>query len=205
MLSALEAVLEGLASLCQDRRYNIGARVKGTARASQSQFEQFCRDCAAYSRVSNSLQQRSQKITQLLANILSFREQFNTKEQNNTMLRLNRSAVFITTLTLLYLPSSFVAVSYLNHNPLQNSNRPQTFFGMNFFSLDEDTNQIVVTPMIWIFILCSVFLTVGTFILYHFLLDATFFKMFAPSFTNVKRFMTLRSVITTSGTELSLV
>ncbi|KPA42068.1 zinc transport protein [Fusarium langsethiae] len=115
----------------------------------------------------------SQKITQLLANTLSFREQSLAKAQNTTMLRLNKSAVFITTLTLLYLPPSFVA----------------TFFGMNFFDLDEDAHQIVATPMIWIYVLCSAALTVGTFVFYHILLDRTAFGRVAARVFILKTFV----------------
>ncbi|EKJ68375.1 hypothetical protein FPSE_11383 [Fusarium pseudograminearum CS3096] len=147
LISASDDILVGLCSLCQDRRNNVKTRARSMARASQSQFEQFRRNCAAYTRVSYCLQRRAEKITQLLANTLSFCEQFNAKAQNETMLGLNKSAIFITTLTLLYLPPSFVA----------------TFFGMNFFSVDEDTNQTAVTPMIWVFVLCSIVLTIGTF------------------------------------------
>ena len=57
------------------------------------------------------LQKLAEKNTQLLANTLSFREQLYAKAQNDNMLRLNKSAVFITTLTLFYLPASFVSVS----------------------------------------------------------------------------------------------
>uniref|UniRef100_A0A4E9DYZ5 Uncharacterized protein n=1 Tax=Gibberella zeae TaxID=5518 RepID=A0A4E9DYZ5_GIBZA len=171
LISASDDVLVGLCSLCQDRRYNTGTRARGIARASQSQFEQFRRNCAAYTRVSYCLQRRAEKITQLLTNTLSFREQFNAKAQNETMLRLNRSAIFITTLTLLYLPPSFVA----------------TFFGMNFFNVDEDTNQTTVTPMIWIFVLCSIILTVGTFVYYRFLLDRNLFRNMGPRYTAVKK------------------
>ncbi|RGP76505.1 zinc transport [Fusarium sporotrichioides] len=115
----------------------------------------------------------AQKITQLLANTLSFREQSLAKAQNTTMLRLNKSAVFITTLTLLYLPPSFVA----------------TFFGMNFFDLDEGAHQIVATPMIWIYVLCSAALTVGTFVFYHILLDRTIFGRVAARAFMLKTFV----------------
>ncbi|KAF5242913.1 hypothetical protein FAUST_3080 [Fusarium austroamericanum] len=119
----------------------------------------------------------SQKITQLLANTLNFREQSLAKAQNTTMLRLNKSAVFITTLTLLYLPPSFVA----------------TFFGMNFFDLDESADRIVATPMIWIYVLCSAALTLGTFVFYHILLDRTVFGQLAAKAMAFKTFVKSKS------------
>ncbi|UZP34388.1 hypothetical protein NXS19_002204 [Fusarium pseudograminearum] len=186
LISASDDILVGLCSLCQDRRNNVKTRARSMARASQSQFEQFRRNCAAYTRVSYCLQRRAEKITQLLTNTLSFCEQFNAKAQNETMLGLNKSAIFITTLTLLYLPPSFVA----------------TFFGMNFFSVDEDTNQTAVTPMIWVFVLCSIVLTIGTFVCYRFLLDRNLFRNMSLRFTVVKKLMGLERAIKTSDTEL---
>ncbi|KZL65473.1 magnesium transport protein transmembrane region, partial [Colletotrichum tofieldiae] len=108
------------------------------------------------------LRLRVQGTTQLLGNTLSFREQFATKSQNDSMLHLNKSAVFITTLTLLYLPSSFVA----------------TFFGMNFFDLNQEGTRIIGTSMIWIYVVSSAALTIATFLLYRLLLDGTFLKGF---------------------------
>ncbi|RYO89944.1 hypothetical protein DL766_007079 [Monosporascus sp. MC13-8B] len=66
-------------------------------------------NCRAYSRTAAYLQQRTQATATLLSDTLSFRDQVVAKEQNGTMLQLNKSAVFITMLTLFYLPASFVA------------------------------------------------------------------------------------------------
>lgn len=68
-------------------------------------------NCRAYTRTATYLQQRTQATATLLSDTLSFRDQVVAKEQNGTMLQLNKSAVFITMLTLFYLPASFVAVS----------------------------------------------------------------------------------------------
>lgn len=68
-------------------------------------------NCRAYSRTALYLQQRTQATATLMSDTLSFRDQVVAKEQNGTMLQLNKSAVFITMLTLFYLPASFVAVS----------------------------------------------------------------------------------------------
>lgn len=83
------------------------ANHRGTQQLLQNQRRQ----CVAYSRAAEHLRQRAQTTAQLLADTLSFRDQVVAKEQNGNMLQLNKSAVFITTLSLLYLPASFVAVS----------------------------------------------------------------------------------------------
>jgi hypothetical protein len=43
----------------------------------------------------------------------------------------------------------------------------QSFFGMNFFGLDQDTKRIVGSPMIWIFIISTIFLTAITVFIYY--------------------------------------
>ncbi|KAI8227386.1 hypothetical protein K4K54_003026 [Colletotrichum sp. SAR 10_86] len=54
---------------------------------------------------------------------------------------------------------------------IRNFHRGATFFGMNFFDLDDENNRIVSTSMIWIYIVASVILTAATFIIYHMLLE----------------------------------
>ncbi|ESU15681.1 hypothetical protein FGSG_09151 [Fusarium graminearum PH-1] len=173
LLAASNDVLAGLSSLCQGLLCNTDDHLQESARTAMVQFNQQKSYCEVYSRGAQCLQLQSQKITQLLANTLNFREQSLAKVQNTTMLRLNKSAVFITTLTLLYLPPSFVA----------------TFFGMNFFDLDESADRIVATPMIWIYFLCSAVLTLGTFVFYHILLDRTVFGQLAAKAFTFKTFI----------------
>ena len=69
------------------------------------------RQCVAYSRTARNLQQQIQSITRLLADTLLLRDQVVAAEQSKNMLQLNESAVFITRLSLMYLPPSFIAVS----------------------------------------------------------------------------------------------
>lgn len=69
------------------------------------------RRCISYSKTATHLRERCNATARLLADTLSFRDQVVAKEQNGNMMQLNKSAVFITTLSLLYLPASFVAVS----------------------------------------------------------------------------------------------
>lgn len=96
------------------------------------------RQCITYSRTSMHLQQRVQSVARLLADTLLLRDQVVTSEQNEQIFQLNKSAVFITRLSLLYLPPSFIAVSTrqfflppfkrgfipLMFVPLMNSGRP---------------------------------------------------------------------------------
>jgi hypothetical protein len=76
------------------------------------QLKNHQRQCVAYSRMATHLQQRVQIVTRLLSETLLLRDQVVANQQNKNMLQLNKSAVFITTLTLLYLPASFMAVSF---------------------------------------------------------------------------------------------
>ncbi|KAH0439447.1 hypothetical protein CcaCcLH18_02924 [Colletotrichum camelliae] len=152
ILASSEDVLKELSELC---KFGRNGKTQDEASISSVDFENFRRQCGAFSRTASYLHQRAQTTAQLLANTLSFREQLDTRKQNENMLNLNKSVVFITTLTLLYLPPSFIA----------------TFFGMNFFDLDDENNRIVSTSMIWIYIVASVILTAATFIIYHMLLE----------------------------------
>ncbi|KAI1470127.1 uncharacterized protein F4812DRAFT_315404 [Daldinia caldariorum] len=147
LMSHIEDVLKELSSLFAQEDLSIASGTINT-------LDNHRRRSVAHCRVANLLQQRAQTTAQLLANTLSFRDQMLAKQQNGNMLQLNKSAVFLTTLTLLYLPASFVA----------------TFFGMNFFDLDSNSKRIVGTPMVWIYIVCSILLTVVTFLAYYWVL-----------------------------------
>ncbi|KAI1092774.1 hypothetical protein F5B19DRAFT_453559 [Rostrohypoxylon terebratum] len=129
-------------------------------------LDNYRRQAIAHRRTTALLQRRAQTTTQLLANTLSCHDQLLAKQQNNNMLRLNKSAVFLTTLTLLYLPASFVA----------------TFFGMNFFDFDDETRKLTVTPSIWIYVVSSVVLTILTFSVYYWVIqnDGPIIKRMAP-------------------------
>lgn len=115
MLAASRDVLEGLVCLCREMTGREDEKITEFSRSTLAVIQQHIRECAGYTRVADCLEQRVQKITQLLANTLSFREQLNAKVQNNSMLKLNN---LITTLTVLYLPASFVAVGF--NCPLSN-------------------------------------------------------------------------------------
>jgi Mg2+ and Co2+ transporter CorA len=111
LLGSSDELLEGLSSLCRNWYPDSTGHDRQSAVSGLTEFENHQLKCRAYVRTAEYLQKLTEKNTQLLANTLSFREQLYAKAQNDNMLRLNKSAVFITTLTLLYLPASFAAVS----------------------------------------------------------------------------------------------
>ncbi|KAL2867547.1 uncharacterized protein BJX67DRAFT_79635 [Aspergillus lucknowensis] len=156
----LEAALDVLGAL-----ENLSSLASGTGMATP-QLRNIRRQCLTYSRTASHLQQRTRAAAQLLTDTLLFRDQVIAKEQSGNMLRLNKSAVFITTLSLLYLPASFLSA----------------FFGMNFFQLDQDSHNFIATSMIWIFIVSAFALTAATFIFYYWLLhrDGAVFRKLKP-------------------------
>lgn len=185
------------------------SQTQGRQRASTEYFRNERAQCIACSRNATHLQQRVQTTARLLADTLLLRDQVVAKEQNKNIFQLNKSAVFITTLTLLYLPSSFMAVSlsrlcldFLCQSRTSSIHCPipiepslgdlaqfqltlypqQTFFGMNFFAMDQQNSRIVGTSMVWIFVVCSTILTAATFLFYYWLLhrDGTVFRRLVP-------------------------
>ncbi|UNI16540.1 hypothetical protein JDV02_002967 [Purpureocillium takamizusanense] len=129
-------------------------------------FDNHLRQCAAFTRTAAYLERRVQTAAQLLSDTLSFRDQVIAKEQSGNMLQLNKSAVFITTLTLIYAPASFAA----------------TFFGMNFFAMDQPSSRIICTSMIWIYLVATLVITGLTVIFYYWLIqhDGVLFWRLAP-------------------------
>ncbi|KAF5568826.1 Mg2+ transporter like zinc transport [Fusarium phyllophilum] len=186
ILGSSNELLEGLSSLCRNWYPDSTGHDRESAVSGLTEFQNHQLNCRVYVRTAEYLQKLTEKNTQLLANTLSFREQLYAKGQNDNMLRLNKSAVFITTLTLLYLPASFAA----------------TFFGMNFFDLDDSGDQIVMTSMIWIYFLSSAGLTIGTFLLYHVLLDKTLIGRIVGNVPIVKTLVRGRSRKESSDMEL---
>ncbi|KAJ5899209.1 Mg2+ transporter protein CorA-like/Zinc transport protein ZntB [Penicillium taxi] len=147
MLEAAKDALDELDSLLSSMPHLESSHTSCEA------FKNQRRRCVSYSRTASQLQQRVQSVAGLLADTLLLRDQILTKEQNQQIFQLNKSAFILTAFTLFYLPSSFLA----------------TIFGMNFFGMDKDNNRIVATPMIWIFFLSATLLTVVTFLMYYWL------------------------------------
>lgn len=79
--------------------------------AESQNLQNYRRKCQVQSRSATHLKERVQTISRLLSNTLLLRDQMVAKEQNKSIFQLNKSAVFITTLTLFYLPASFLGVS----------------------------------------------------------------------------------------------
>ncbi|TGJ79231.1 hypothetical protein E0Z10_g9538 [Xylaria hypoxylon] len=98
------------------------------------QLENFQRQTAAYSRTASCLHQRAQTTAQLLSDTLSLREQTIAKNQAENMANLNKSIYWITTMGLLYLPTTLVA----------------TIFGTNFFGFDGQSSKIIASTDICI-------------------------------------------------------
>lgn len=96
-----------------DELYDVGSFRSGqsTDHPGVHYFKNLRRECIAISHNASHLQQRTKIVSKQLADTLLLRDQVLAKEQNASMLQLNKSAVFITKLTLIYLPSSFLAVS----------------------------------------------------------------------------------------------
>jgi Mg2+ and Co2+ transporter CorA len=103
LLGSTTDVLDELASL-------DSVTVPGSAHL-YPQVKNHRRQCGGNIRTATFLEQRARITAQLLADTLALRDQVISKEQGASMLQLNKSAVFITTLGLVYLPASFVAVS----------------------------------------------------------------------------------------------
>ncbi|KXJ91908.1 hypothetical protein Micbo1qcDRAFT_161950 [Microdochium bolleyi] len=164
MLAHGAEILEELQSSFSEASH---ARNGNNTTQSLANFRNLRRHCFANSRNADYLQRRIHATAELLSDTLSFRDQVVAKEQNGTMLQLNKSAVFITMLTLLYLPASFVA----------------SFFGMNFFDYDEASGGMVGSSMIWIFVVATLGLMAVTFGSYYLLLkhDGQFFSKLAPT------------------------
>ncbi|CAI6332911.1 unnamed protein product [Periconia digitata] len=102
-------------------------------------------------RTAQFLQQRSNTTAILVSDTVAFKNQEVSQEQNRNMLLLTRSAVFLTVLTLFYLPWTFMS----------------GLFGMNFFMMDQDTYRFVTSPKLWIYFVSAVTLTLCTMILYY--------------------------------------
>ena len=81
--------------------------------------------------------------------------------------------MWITLLTLFYLPGSFVAVSLgqllaLFDSPVDRDS--QTLYGMNLFLFNPKTRRLVIADDFWIFIVTWLLLTLLTFLGYGALL-----------------------------------
>ncbi|KAL4951767.1 hypothetical protein BDW69DRAFT_196210 [Aspergillus filifer] len=101
---------------------------------------------SAYGQAAWSLQNRTSRIACHITDTLSFKDAHIAKRQTEFMLRDSTTVRVITVVTLIYLPSTFMA----------------TLLGMNsFFEMDEN-RRIVVAPQFWIYVVCAIPLTAAT-------------------------------------------
>ncbi|KAF9890502.1 hypothetical protein FE257_005907 [Aspergillus nanangensis] len=108
----------------------------------------------AYSQSALILQTQTARAAQILSDAISFKISMTAQAQTDYMLDLTvatsddaKTVRVITVVTLIYLPSTFMA----------------TLLGMNsFFEMDPESHNVVVSPQFWIWVVCSVPLTLAT-------------------------------------------
>jgi hypothetical protein len=115
VLNELKSHLESLAAVNE-----VSA---STLRREKQRFENYHKQCLVFSRSAQFLQRRSNNTASLLADTLAFKDQGVAQEQNLKMLTLTRSTVFITILTLIYLPWTFVSASQRFKSCMFDANR----------------------------------------------------------------------------------
>ena len=111
---------------------------------------------------------------------LDLKNQYTAADINNHVSQLaekttkdTTAVMWITLLTLLYLPGSFVAVSLgkllaLIDSPADRDS--QTLYGMNLFVFNPQTRRLVIADDFWIFVVTWLLLTLLTFLGYGALL-----------------------------------
>jgi predicted anti-sigma-YlaC factor YlaD len=113
ILKIFEEVVDGLEIL--GRNLVASGCLDGVnQQAVESRLQNAKRYARTFARTSSFLQQRSNNTAMLLADTLAFRNQDVAQEQNGSMVVLTRSAVFITVITLVYLPWTLVTVCWLH-------------------------------------------------------------------------------------------
>ena len=112
ILATATETLEGLCALCDSLSQTE------IAQTHRPELENILRRCTNYSRNADHLHRRTELSARLLADTLSLRDQVVAREQNQNIFQLNKSGVFLTSLGLVYLPSSFIAVS-LTHTQIK--------------------------------------------------------------------------------------
>ncbi|KAL4862469.1 hypothetical protein BDV12DRAFT_190391 [Aspergillus spectabilis] len=100
----------------------------------------------SYGQAAWSLHSRTSRIATHITDTLSFKDAYIAKRQTEFMLRDSTTVRVITVVTLIYLPSTFMA----------------TLLGMNSFFEMDDNRRLVVSPQFWIYIVCAIPLTAAT-------------------------------------------
>ena len=109
VLGSFEEVLRGLEGVNKSL-HSAGVVDSESLRSAKSSSDNVARYCRAYARTAMFLQQRSNNTATLLADTLQYRNQAVAQDQNGSMIILTRSAVFITIITLVYLPWTLITV-----------------------------------------------------------------------------------------------
>jgi Mg2+ and Co2+ transporter CorA len=109
VISSFIEVLDGLELLSRSL-LSSGSLAEDAQRQLDFRLDNARRQSRSFIRTAKFLQQRSNNTATLLADTLAFRNQGVSQEQNMRMLILTRSAVFITIITLVYLPWTLVTV-----------------------------------------------------------------------------------------------
>jgi Mg2+ and Co2+ transporter CorA len=112
ILANFEEVADGLEELGRDFVAR-GCVDEAYQRQSASILANSKRYARTITRTAMFLQQRCNNTATLLADTLAFRNQGVAQEQNGSMLILTKSAVFITVITVIYLPWTLVTVRLL--------------------------------------------------------------------------------------------
>ena len=103
------------------------------------------------------------------------KNQYTAADTNNHVSRLAETTTrdtaavkWITYLTLLYLPGSFVAVSSKIYTlvSLANDGDQKSIYGMNLFAFNQQTMNIMIADDFWIYIATWIPLTLLTFLCY---------------------------------------
>ncbi|KAF3001348.1 hypothetical protein E8E13_006101 [Curvularia kusanoi] len=150
ILSSFEEVLRELQDLNAILQ-SAGAVDPRSVRSALVRSRNVGRYCQGYARAALFLQQRSNNTATLLADTLGYRNQAVAQEQNGSMIVLTRSAVFITIITLVYLPWTLIT----------------GIFGMEFFQWNQETKNVDVSPEIWQFFVAATGTTVFTMLVYY--------------------------------------
>jgi hypothetical protein len=110
ILTSFEEVADGLQVLGRSL-VSAACVTEATQLQMESRLDNARRYTRTFIRTAIFLQDRSNNTATLLADTLAFRNQGVAQEQNGSMVVLTRSAVFITVITLIYLPWTLVTVS----------------------------------------------------------------------------------------------
>ncbi|KAL5339988.1 hypothetical protein BJX70DRAFT_407715 [Aspergillus crustosus] len=125
---------------------DIGAVQQTDLKAMKQLLNNYSGAVNSYGQAAWSLHSRTSRIATHITDTLSFKDAFIAKRQTEFMLRDSTTVRVITVVTLIYLPSSFMA----------------TLLGMNsFFEMDEN-RRLIVSPQFWIYIVCAIPLTAAT-------------------------------------------